>query len=420
MKVLGSNRGKKDRQKKRLLQSGSLHREVLLFACALMFSAGVLRAENIEAEPDRMADDFITVSLLVADAGDMLYSILGHAALRLQCPYYELDYVYSYESEGVSGKVGRFLMNDLKMGMIAMPLADYLNDYAEEGRGVKQYTLNLPPEVKTELWRVLDLKRSEGIMLEYDYIKRGCAISVVHSLNEAITAVNRQYGERKYSLAYPEWGKPFERTLREIVYDNAPKGWQRFYGMTLVGGQVDNPDLPKQEKLIIPRELVATWEQTTIDGKKLIDSEPVQLLPAINEYKGDRFTPLHAALIILLLALVSLFWSKPYLDLLILALQTALGCLMLWLLISPLPGSEWSWLIIPFNPLPAILWHWHEKWGVWYAAVIVIWTIGVLLAPHRLVEYAHIVFALAFSVVLLKPLILKKSAAIKRSAITTK
>ena len=382
----------------------------MFLSAPLLLCSDVNAAETSKvqmAEPDRLAEDFVSVSLIVAEPGEVLYSILGHACLHLQCPYYNLDYIFSYESESVRGKIGRFLLNDLKMGMFSLTPDDYLTDYANEGRGVREYKLNLPPEVKSELWRVLDDKVAEGINLEYDYIKRGCAISVVHSLNEAITAVNRQYGERKYSLAYPEWGKPFERTLREIVYDNAPKGWQRFYGMTLVGGQVDNPDLPKQEKLIIPRELVATWKQTTIDGKKLIDSEPVQLLPAINEYKGDRFTPLHAALIILLLALVSLFWSKPYLDWLVLGLQTALGCLMLWLLISPLPGSEWSWLIIPFNPLPAILWHWRQKWGVWYAAMIVVWTIGVLLAPHRLVEYAHIVLALAFSVVLLKPVIRK-------------
>ena len=42
-------------------------------------------------EPDRMADDFITASLVIAEPGEVMYSILGHAALHMLCPHYNLD-----------------------------------------------------------------------------------------------------------------------------------------------------------------------------------------------------------------------------------------------------------------------------------------------------------------------------------------
>lgn len=352
-------------------------------------------------EPDRLAEDFVRVSLVVAEPERVLYSILGHACLHMQCPYYGLDYIFSYESEPVKGKVLRFLVNDLKMGMVAMPLDEYLEPYREEGRGVREYELNLPPAVETELWRILDEKLMEGMNLQYDYITRGCAISIVHCVEDAVKAANK-HGDNNYKINYPEWDKKFDRTLREIFYDNAEKGWSLFYCMTLVGGQVDNPALPKKEKLISPRELVRTWQQSEIDGKRIIEDDGAELLPIVNEYKGDRFTPLHASIIVLLLAVGSLFWKRRYIDWLILCMQTALGILMLWLLIVPLPGSEWSWLIIPFNPLPAIFWHWRDKWGVWYAGLIVLWSIGMLLAPHRVVEYAHIVLAIAFGIITLK------------------
>lgn len=371
-------------------------------------------AAEASAGPDRLADDFVQAGLVVAEPGDVLYSILGHACLHLQCPAYGLDYMFSYESEPVRGKVLRFLADDLKMGMMAMSVDEYLSDYAKEGRGVKEYKLQLPPEVETELWRILDEKLAEGMLLKYDYINRGCAISVVHCVEDAIKAANKSYATA-YKIEYPEWGKPFERTLREIVYDNSPVGWQRFFGMTLVGGQVDNPRLPKREKLIIPRELVETWQHTTIGGTPLIDSEPVQLLPVIDEYTGDTFTPLHASLLVLLLAVGSLFWSRPYADWVVLALQTVLGCLMLWLLLSPLPGSEWSWLIVPFNPLPAVFWRWRSKWGIAYAAMVVLWCAAMLLAPHRLVEYAHPVLAAACALVMAKPQILSYSALYKQA-----
>ncbi|MCM1035452.1 MAG: DUF4105 domain-containing protein [Paludibacter sp.] len=373
---------------------------VLLFSIglAVMLFAQSVRADSVMSQPDRLADDFVKVSLMIAEPGDVLYSILGHVCLHLQCPFYDLDYVFSYESEDVKGRVARFLLNDLKMGMFPITLDDYLLPYAEEGRGVCEYALNLPPEVKVRLWQVLDEKVLEGTNFPYDYIKRGCAISVVHCLHAAL-------GE--LPIVYPDWGKPFDRTLREIFYDNSPVGWQRFYAMTLVGGEVDNPHLSKEDKLIAPSELLSTWQHSTVCGLPLVDAEAHELLPSVNHNEGDAFTPLHAALIVLLLALGSLFWKRPYIDWAILALQTVIGILMTWLFFSPLPGTEWSWLIIPFNPLPLLLWHYRRYWTMPYLLLLMGWIIGMLCAPHRLVEAAHIIGVIAFMVVLLKPYLRK-------------
>ena len=342
---------------------------------------------------DRLADDFVLVSLVIAEPGDVLYSILGHAAIHMQCPYYNLDYVFSYESEAVRGKVLRFLMDDLKMGMTAISSDEFLEQYRQEGRGVREYHLNLPPEAETELWRVLDEKVGEGMMLKYDCIKRGCATSCRKLIEQVCKSPHIVYSDQTLHES---------RTMREQFYDNAPHGWPLFECMTLGGGYVDDPTLPATTRLIAPRELVAAWQHATINDTPLITGEPHELAPTIKQYRGDKFTPLHASLIILLLAIVSLFWKRPYLDWVILALQTLLGCLMLWLLFSPLPGTEWSWLIIPFNPLPAIFWKWRNRWGLFYAIGIVVWCIGMLCAPHRLVEYAHILLSISFAIVLVK------------------
>lgn len=350
---------------------------------------------------NRLADDFVDVYVVVSTPGDVLYSILGHAALYLVCDTFDLKYIYSYESESVQGKVFRFLLNDLKMGMTAIPMKDYLAPYKGEGRGVCGYKLNLPPEVEIELWRVLDTRLEEGMELQYDYIKRGCAISIVDNIQEAIRSANQQYGTT-YQIDYAPWGSESDRTLREIFYDNAPHGWGLFYCMTLVGGQVDNPKLPKEEKLICPNELVATWQQAKINNNALLSSNKITFLSAQKEYKTEPFTPLYASILLLLLSLLNLAWRRPYFDWLLLAIQTLLGVLMVWLLLSPLPGSEWSWLIIVFNPLPLVFWKWRQHWSMWYILIIVVWCMGMLLAPHRLVEYAHIFLALSFALVLFK------------------
>jgi hypothetical protein len=380
----------------------------VFFAAFALLSVG---QEQPELEPNtqmgfndninRLADDFVDVYVVVSTPGDVLYSILGHAALYLVCDTFDLEYIYSYESESVQGKVLRFLLNDLKMGMTAIPMKDYLAPYKDEGRGVCGYKLNLPPEVEIELWRVLDTRLEEGIELQYDYIKRGCAISIVDNIQEAIRCANQQYGT-KYQIDYAPWGSESDRTLREIFYDNAPHGWGLFYCMTLVGGQVDNPKLPKEEKLICPNELVATWQQAKINNTVLLSSDKITFLSEQKAHKTEPFTPLYASIVLLLLSLLNLAWRRPYFDWLLLAIQTLIGVLMVWLLLSPLPGSEWSWLIIVFNPLPLIFWKWRQHWSMWYILIIVVWCMGMLLAPHRLVEYAHIFLALSFALVLFK------------------
>lgn len=351
---------------------------------------------------DRWAEDFVEVYLVVVDpSGEAMYSVLGHSCLHLKCDAFGLDNYYSYVSEDIEGKVLRFLLNDLRMGLVELSSEELIQEYAKEGRGVREYKFNLPPEVEMELWRIYDERVSQGLGLRYDYMSRGCAIAIVHSMARAVAAANRQYG-KDYRIEYADWGKEFNRTLREIGYDFTPEGWLRFMGMTIIGGKADYLDLPYTEKLTLPTELAATWQKATIADKPLLETSAIELLPSVNVYKGDAFTPLHAALFLLLLAIGSLFWKRNYMEWLLLAIQTGFGCLILWLLISPLPGSEWYWLIIPFNPLPIIFWKWREKWAIPYAALMLAWCIGMICAPHRLVEYAHIVFIIAFVVAIMK------------------
>lgn len=354
---------------------------------------------------DRMAEDFVEASVVVADPyGESMYSIFGHACLRLICPYYNLDYFYSYVSEDIQGKVLRFLLNDLKMGLVALTYDEYISEYQKEGRGVREYKLNLPPEVKIELCRICDRHVAEGMYLEYDYMKRGCTLSIVHMLNEAIAATNKTYSTQ-YSIKYPEWDKSFNRTIREIGYENALHDWNVFFAMILGGGTVDNPNIPKVEKIIIPKDLIAIWQKAELNGSQLLDTNAIELLPTMNEYHGNKISPMLIVILLLVLSVFNIFWSKPYFDWAILGVQTLLGLLMVWLLFSPLPGSEWNWLIIPFNPLPALCWKWRDKWAVPYAVLIILWCIGMCLAPHRLVGTEHLILTIIFVTALIKPYI---------------
>ena len=205
-------------------------------------------AQGFNDTIDRLAPDFVTVSLVVCDPDEVLYSTLGHAALHLQCPTFDLDYVFSYESENVRDKIWTFLKGDLKMGMFALPTDSFLLTYQYSGRGVSEYTINLSPAQKQKLWEIMDNHVMEGANIPYDYFHRGCAKSVVHVMHEALG---------KSAIHYAPWPDKYtKQTQREIVrnfINDAP--WEEFLMYFLVGVEGDKP-YPCEQKLIVPTDLV--------------------------------------------------------------------------------------------------------------------------------------------------------------------
>ena len=296
------------------------------------------------------------------------------------------------------------------MGMFSASPDLILDEYRNEGRGVREYKLNLSPTQKQELWRVVDQMIALGVDRPYDYFHYGCAISIVDIVNQAIKPQKIQYN------AWPDY---FTGTLREIGYRSVTKSgflWNRFALMTLAGSDIDG-SLPQERKLIIPEDLVTVWQKATIDGKPLLEPSPRVLVESGNAQVSTWFTPLVVAILLLMLALTSLLsvWMKSInlrlcskvIDYLVFAIQMLMGMVVCYtVFLSPLPCTRWNWLIIPFNILPAMFWHWRKYWALPYAIVIALWCGGMLCAPHRLVEYAHIILALSFSIILLKQYIL--------------
>ena len=354
-------------------------------------------AQGFNDTIDRMADDFVTVSLVVADPGGMLYASFGHAMLHLQCPTFGLDYIFSYESEGISGNWGRFLQGDLKMGMFAVRPDSIYKTYRIEGRGVKEYKLNLSPEQKQDLWRIMDELVAVGPDQPYDYYNRGCAISVVHVVKQALR------GQR---ITYNTWPQKFDGTLRELGYEcvtKAQRPWNRFALMTLAGSDIDNPHIAKERKLIVPADLAEVWQHAILNGKPLLESESHVVVESVETPKSKWWmSPLVIAILIFILS----FMPFKVADYFVLTIVTFLGAIISYTVIfSPLPCTDWNWLIIPFNILPAIFWYWRKYWALPYAAILLIWCLvmsGEFFWGHVLVDWPHIILTLAFCVVLVK------------------
>ncbi|MGN0236027.1 MAG: DUF4105 domain-containing protein [Paludibacteraceae bacterium] len=361
--------------------------------------AGMARAETVADTVNRDAEDFVIASLLVADPGTVLYSVLGHACIRMQCPAYGLDYCFSYESEAVEHRVADFLAGRLYMGLFAIPVEKYCAPYREEGRGVYEYIFNLPVEVKRELWRILDEEMMKGSMQPYDYYHRGCAISCVRFIEQAMD-------DSGISINYPTGLYNEPKSAKEIfVAHTRENSWNRFILYFITGSEAEKM-LVGGQQLLVPADLVCAWQQATCNGVPVLQQERHTLVAGTPQYPQTKFTPMMLAILLLLIAIANLFWKKPYIDWCFLALQTAVGLCMTYLIfISDLCCTSWNWLIIPFNPLPAVFWHWRRYWALPYALLIAVWCIVMTIAHlyfHLLCDWIHIVLVLSIIMLLAK------------------
>ena len=359
----------------------------LLLLLTVLLPVGVF-AQTDTVDVKQPAEDFVTASVCVASPGEEIYSVLGHACLRLQCPTHGLDYVYSYESEDASHKVLDFFAGRLKMAVRAVPTSEYVAQYAPEGRGVTEYVLRLPIRVKQRLWQQMDA-RLQYTPVPYDYMNRSCAVSVLDWLEEAIG---------KDSLEYAPWPEKYGRSRKEIGGDSIVNEWNHIFVCTFVTGEANDVHIDNRRKVIIPSELVEVLQGAQAFGTPLMEDGCNVLQPTTKTVGPAKVTPLMLSLVVLLLSLLNLRLHKTWLRAVVLIPCLLLGLFVLYLVVlSDLPCTQWNWLVIPFCPLPFLFWKWRRLWTLPFAAVCVAWIVGLLLYPHQVVDSAHLVLAAAMA-----------------------
>ncbi len=354
-------------------------------------------AQGFNDTIDRLAPDFVTVSLCIADPTDYKEDALGtsgHAFLRLQCPTFDLDYCFSYEGERVNDNMYRYLSGKTKMGMFAVPTPEYMEDYRQWNRSVHEYRLNMPPEAEQRLWEIMDNHLTQGIVLRQDLNKYGCAITVVRYVKQAL-------GDEP--IIYAPNPEMEHMTRREIGYRslvNHP--WLRLTSMIFTDNKADK-NLPIDEKLIIPADLAAVWQQATLNGQPFATyvGDIVEGAPLDNS--KPWFTPILATILILLITIGFAFTRYPYWDWFLLGIQAIFGCvlLFLWIVMREFGGAAYIMMVL-FNPLPLIFWRWRRYWSLPYAIILLIGTIVLLCLPHMLVDPAILVLTLAYIVLFAK------------------
>lgn len=345
------------------------------------------------------SSNFVTASLLIASPGEAIYSTYGHSAIRMECPVHNLDYCFSFEEEANMGGFVKFFVGKTDAHMVAVPTEKFLADFKKEGREVKQYTLNLTTHEKQELWRLLDNDYVDENVRHFNLLQNNCSSVSLMAIENVVVDETIDFN------GWPDEFKMNNGKVFRLMTKSSP--WLEFISITLGGTESDA--YWEQEQRAAPAlltKVIKKAEIVDVNGNRrpMINGEK-QLFPLKNNVKASPVTPMWVfGLLFLAVVLITLAqfkwklkWLGRVLDVLLMALVTVTGLFLIYTsFVSGLFGKHWNWYLIPFNPLPLIIWLiWRKRKGFFkvyllYTVVLVLFILATPLSeqldlPHQLI-----------------------------------
>lgn len=374
--------------------------------CVIMLMIHCFTISQTSAATSQDSTHFVTASLMVISPGNEIYSVFGHCVLHMQCPSKHLDYVYTFETEP---NYLKFFAGKSKACFVAVPTREFLQKYKAEGRGVTEYALNLTPHEKQELWRALDEDMEEGPRRCFTFFRNNC---ITLSLLMVESILQNEYIDFSHTdrLMKPTNGEGIRYLSR-----HAP--WAEFVFMTFLGNQADGY-WPAEDRMA--PELITIYlkqgsivcTQNSHIRRPVFTGKETRLLPLRVFPTSTGFTPLVFSVIFLLLIIILTVaehlcsWERErrVTNTLLFTLQTFLGCSLLYFsLVSNLFGRGWNWYLIPFNPLPLVVWlcfRHRPQYNNVYAVYALILLMFIVVTPFITdqVDAAHLIIVAALMV----------------------
>ena len=307
--------------------------------------------------------DSVRVSLLTCAPGTEIYSLFGHTALRYENPAKGEDWVFNYGmfSFNTPNFVMRFVKGETDYQLGVIPYRYFEGEYAMRGSSVYQQELNLTPEEKEKVFRLLEENyRPANRTYRYNYFYDNCTTRARDKVEQGIDG----------KVVYPKAMK--ERSFREIVREYTDGHEWSAFGIDLcLGSEADEP-IDERKQMFAPFYMLEFARGAMIHRadtivpfvkaeKKLLDfsSKDEELFKKAEELSWP--SPWTCAWVWWMLTLVVMAFGirnkKVYWfwDVLLFGVQGIGGCIIAFLFffsVHPTVGS--NWLLMMLNPLPLL------------------------------------------------------------------
>lgn len=325
--------------------------------------AEALEGDGMVAKADSSA--YITASLVIVEPDkESLITYFGHAALRLQCPSAGLDYCFSFDSM-TSGSFWALVTGADRTTLLPIVTSEFIERYTSQHRKVYEHELNLTLEEERRLWQMVDKLVDMHDYLQTDFLHHGCAGETASIIASALDG----------HLQYPSMVSGIDRTHYEIINKYmTPESWTKLMLSIFASHDTHTELADNEEKLIVPSLLETVWKETRIvgtDGSERSVFAPKDMVvydaSSGMECDSSPWTPsLYCTALlalVLLLCIAELFVGRIRvlsmgIDALLLAVQTAIGLVIVALLLCSTLSSTsgWNSNLVVFNPIPLLVW----------------------------------------------------------------
>ena len=350
-----------------------------------------------EVLPD--SSNFVTASILLSSPGKEAFFALGHSGIRLNCPSKGLDYCFSFSTALQLGPAFNLviILGQMKGGYEAVTFEEYIKTFADEGRGVMEYPLNLTLHEEQDLWRLMDQKIMKGPVDKFDFIKSNCTSTLMNAINSIMQS------ER---IEYP-LTEPLNMGSRDaLAYVEGDIPWMEFFSLTMMSGLPAKAPIPIG-LIICPavwQRLLPEAEIVGLNGDRrpALESEPRQLLEQKYVPTPTWLTPIRAFALLLVIAILItiaewlLKWKRvaKAFDVILFTAYTLFATYLFYASCIRMFGLFWNNLLIAFNLLPFICWllfrkkAFYRKLFAFYSIILIAFMAYFSLYMGR-IEWAH-------------------------------
>ena len=341
------------------------HSRLILFILSALISTGVRFNANAQIS------DSARVSILTIYPGDVIYTLWGHSALRIEDPITNIDTSYNYGTFDFRNPLSfilRFAYGELhyRLSLHYSP-ALLEHSWLSLGRGVVEQRLNMTAEETRALYEYLSTNAlPENRVYRYDFLYDNCATRILDALEDALQT------------------KIADSTSTEVTFRNLIRPYLREHaGLDLainlaMGIPVDR-DATQRQLSFLPIDLQVLLEnaQTRTGTPLVAQTDTLFGNPVTPEPRRTMSYPTIIGWLILLVALFLFVRDIPHprrrvFDTLLLGVVTIIGLLItfFWFvslheITRPNLHILWAW---PLHILP--LFFSRKSWTTvyWYAA----------------------------------------------------
>ncbi|WP_064747100.1 DUF4105 domain-containing protein [Lysobacter antibioticus] len=324
---------------------------LLLFSAFVHAAPAPAPAHAAGARPPR-------IGMVTMQPGEEFWSRFGHDALVVLNPDSgeAISYNFGYFDPSEPNFVQRFVRNDMRYRLLALPFDADMSQYAHEGRGVSVQWLDLTPAQARELAEALRINAlPENSYYRYQYFDDNCATRVRDAIDRAIGGELRRQTE----------GRSHGNTLRsEALRLSSPEPWMWVLLDVMMGPKADLP-VPVWTESYVPGRLAAALREVkNPQGRPLVAEERSLLPHQISPEPEGRPLPWWPWALAGLALGAALAWigdrSPRVLAFAALPLWGALGAVGAVLVYAWAgTGHDYIWAnrnLLLFNPLCLLLW----------------------------------------------------------------